>query len=128
MKKILLVILLVLAVVAFFPGMALAKGLNQEAQPVGQFATVETVIFLVVTYLVTAGIKSLSTMLGKDLSGFGAALTAGLVGLVIGIFNSVLVPIIPVTALPVIEPAAGLIVVILGSFGLHKTVKAFQPA
>ena len=128
MKRFMLLVMLVVLLVALFPGVALAKGLSQDPQPVGQFATVETVIFLVMTYLVTAGIKSLSTMLGKDLSGFGAALTAGLVGLVIGIFNSVLAPAIPSAALPVIEPAAGLIVVILGSFGLHKTVKSFQPA
>jgi hypothetical protein len=84
------------------------------------------VVLLVVTFLVTAGIKSLSTLLGKDLSGTGAALTAALVGLILGIFNSVLVPMIPVTALPFIEPAANIIVMILGAFGLHKTVKAFQ--
>lgn len=90
-----------------------------------QFVTVENLILIVVTFLVTSGIKSLSELWGKDLSGASAALTAGLVGLFIMIFNSVLVPLIPASALSVVEPAAALLIVILGAFGVHKTAKSF---
>lgn len=87
--------------------------------------TISTIILIIVTFIVTAGIKSLSTLLGKDLSGSSAAITAGLVALLISIWQTVIVPIIPASAFPIIEPTANLIVVILGAFGLHKTVKSF---
>lgn len=91
-----------------------------------QFVTVENLILIVVTFLVTAGIKSLSATLGRDLSGVGAALTAGLVGLVVTLFNTLVVPAIPASALSVVEPAAGLLIVILGAFGVHAEVKKFR--
>lgn len=90
------------------------------------FVTVENLILIVVTFLVTAGIKSLSATLGKDLSGVSAALTAGLVGLFVTLFNTVLVPLIPPSALQVVEPAAALLIVILGAFGVHGTAKSFR--
>lgn len=91
------------------------------------FPTVESLILLVITFLVTNGLKSVSELLGKDLSGYGAALTAGVVGLVVGLWQTVIIPLIPAAALPIIEPAAGLVVVILGAFGVHKTVKSLAP-
>jgi hypothetical protein len=90
------------------------------------FMTVENLILILVTFLVTAGIKSLSALVGKDLSGTAAAITAGLVGLVISLFNTVLVPLIPAAAMPIIEPAAGLLIVILGAFGVHSTAKLYR--
>lgn len=88
--------------------------------------TVNMIILLVVTYLVTGGIKSLSQLLGADLSGSAAAITAAIVGLLVAMWQAVIVPVIPASALPLVEPIAGMVIVILGSFGLHKTVKAFQ--
>jgi hypothetical protein len=86
----------------------------------------ETVIMILVTFLVTAGLKSLSTMIGMDLSGSAAAITAALVGLCVTLWSSVIVPMIPAASLPVIEPLSQILLIILSSFGLHKTIKGFQ--
>ena len=91
-----------------------------------QYSQVQTVILLLITFLVTAGIKSISTLLGKDLSGYGSALTAGIVALSIGIFQAVVVPLIPVAYVSIIETIAEVLVLALGAAGIHKTVKSFQ--
>lgn len=90
------------------------------------FLSVQTLILVLTTYLVTAGIKSLSTLMGTDLSGYGAAWTAAAVALLIGVFQTVAIPAIPVAYLPIVEQVAGLIITLLGAMGIHKTVKAFQ--
>jgi len=90
---------------------------------IDNFLSVETLILLGATYLVTAGIKSLSGLAGKDLSGNAAAVTASLVALAMAIFNSLIVPQVPPEYLPLIEQVAGLIVGLLGAMGLHRTVK-----
>jgi len=91
-----------------------------------EFANVNMLILLVVTFLVTSGIKGLGAMLGKDLAGVQSGLTAGIVGLVLGIWNSVILPLIPAAYLPLIEPIANSVVVILGALGVHKVYKSFQ--
>lgn len=91
-----------------------------------EFQTVNLLIYIVITFLVTQGLKSLSKLLGKDFGGFGSAIVASVVALAVGLFNSVIVPLIPAEALPVIEPAAALIVSILGAFGVHYTYAALK--
>ena len=90
-----------------------------------QFDTVNVLILLVVTFLVTEGLKGLSQLVGADLSGYGAAIVAGFVALLVGLFQSVLVPLIPPAFLPIVEPVAVLLVTILGAIGVHKTIKRF---
>ena len=51
---------------------------------------------------------------------------AFLFGAGVALFQAVLYPIIAPADLPRVEAVAGMIVAILGSFGLHKTVKSFQ--
>jgi len=90
------------------------------------FLSVQTLILVVVTYLVTNGVKGLSSLLGTDLTGYGAAWTAAAVALVIGIFKTVIIPQVPIEYLPIVEQVAGVIVTILGAMGIHKTFKSFK--
>lgn len=91
-----------------------------------EFTQMQTVILLLITFLVTAGIKSIGTLFGTDLSGYAAALTAGIVALAIGIFQAVVVPLIPLAYVSIIETVAEVLVLALGAAGIHKTVKSFQ--
>jgi hypothetical protein len=88
-----------------------------------QFPTVAVLITLLVGFLVTQGLKSLSNLLGFDLSGYGAAVVAAVVTLLVGVFNG-LIPLIPANIAPLIEPAAALIIAILGAFGVHYSIKS----
>jgi hypothetical protein len=59
------------------------------------------------------------------LSGYGSAIVASVVALLVGLFQMVLVPLMPANVLALVEPAAALLVAILSSFGVHATVKRF---
>ena len=75
-----------------------------------------------VAYLVTNGLKSLSELVGKDISGIGSVITASLVGAVVVFANSLL-SAIPAEAQQSVQAAFGLAVALLGAFGLHRAVK-----
>jgi hypothetical protein len=92
-----------------------------------EFETVQVLLFIVVTFLITEGLKGLSGLVKYDLTGYKAAIVASVVALLVGLFESVIVPLIPEIALPVVEPAAQLILVILSAAGVHKTMKRFEP-
>lgn len=77
-------------------------------------------------YLITQGLKSISKLLGKDLSGWGAVLTASIVTTIVYFCNALL-SAIPASAAPTVTILLMLIVSILGAFGVHATVKGFQP-
>ena len=89
-----------------------------------EFPTVNALILVLVTFIVTQGLKALAQLLKVDLSGNTAAITAGMVGLLITLFNTVLLPLIPSAAIPVIEPTAAALIAILGAFGVHYTIKS----
>jgi pilus assembly protein Flp/PilA len=90
------------------------------------FLSVQTLILVLATYLVAQGIKSLSGLVGVDLSGYGAAWTAAIVALVMGIFQTLVAPKIPVEYVGTVEAAASVVLGLLGAMGVHRTVKGFQ--
>lgn len=125
-KTRLFVLLTVLVVAAFFVMPAFAQG---EEPPVGEVTLpleLQALIASGIGFLVTAGLKSLSTLLGKDLSGWGAALTASIVTATVLFFDALL-SAVPAAAAPSVAIGLTLLVSILGAFGVHKTVKGFQP-
>lgn len=125
-KTRLFVVLTVLVVAAFFVMPAFAQG---EEPPVGEVTLpleLQALIASGIGFLVTAGLKSLSSLLGKDLSGWGAALTASIVTTTVLFFDALL-SAVPAAAAPSVAIALTLLVSILGAFGVHKTVKGFQP-
>jgi len=123
----LFVLLIVLVVAAFVVMPAFAQG---NEPPVGEVTLpteLEALLAAGIGFLVTAGLKSLSQLLGKDLSGWGAAFTASIVTTVIYFFNALL-SAVPPEAAQSVAIALTLLVSILSAFGVHKTVKGFQPA
>lgn len=125
-KTRLFVLMIVLVVAAFFVMPAFAQG---EQPPVGDVTLpteLEALLAAGIGFLVTAGLKSLSTLLGKDLVGWAAVLTGSIVTTVVYSFNAIL-SVVPPEAAPSVSIALTLLVSILSAFGIHKTVKGFQP-
>lgn len=77
-------------------------------------------------FLVTAGLKSLSTLLKSDITGWAAVITGGLTTSVIFFFNAIL-STIPPEAQPSATIALALVVSILSAFGVARTTKKMQP-
>lgn len=80
----------------------------------------------VIGFLVTAGLKSLSALLQKDITGWAAVITGGLSTSAIFFFNAIL-STIPVEAQPSAAIALTLVVSILSAFGVARTTKKMQP-
>lgn len=78
-------------------------------------------------FLVTEGLKALSSLFGKDLGGVGAAITAALVSAVV-LFVNALIAIIPPEYAPVVQSVLALLVAVFGAFGVHRQVKRFMAA
>jgi hypothetical protein len=74
------------------------------------------------TFLFTQGLKALANLLGFDIAGWTSAVVAALVGAVL-VFLDGIVALIPPELQPVASAIFGLIVVVLGSFGVHYTYK-----
>ncbi len=140
MKKILFVCLLVLVmafgVVACAPVEASAIGqpdgiVLENAGSIAPDGGVELpselgfLIAVGVGYLVTQGLKSASTLVGRDLTRNAAAITASLVTS-ITLFINALLSAVPEQAQQPVAILLALIVATLSSFGVHYTVKGFQ--
>ena len=74
------------------------------------------------TFLVTAGLKALAALIGKDFSGGIAALVAVIVGAML-FFIDGLVVLIPLEYQDVAAAVFGLALAILSAFGIHYTRK-----
>lgn len=122
-----LVFVIVVIVAAFIVVPAFAQGENPPVGEVTLPTELEALLAAGIGFLVTAGLKSLSTLLGKDLSGWAAVLTGSIVTTVVYFFNALL-SAVPAAAAPSVAIALTLLVSILSAFGIHKTVKGFQPA
>jgi len=85
----------------------------------------QALILAGVTYLVTEGLKSLSNLLGFDLSGAGAAITAGIMALLLAAVSGLL-NLIPPQYHEIAKVVMALIVSIFGSFGVHRLFKRFD--
>ena len=124
MKRFLNVLMLVVVLSAIFAVPVFAQGENPPAptSPVELPAELQALLAAVIGYLVTQGLKSLSTLLKADLSGWAAAITASVVTTVIYFFHAIL-SAVPVEAQPSVAITLTLIVSILGAFGVHSAVK-----
>ncbi len=126
----LFLVLVVIMVAAFVVMPAFAQGevpVEPPAAPLELPAELQALIAMGIGYLVTQGLKSLSKLVGKDLGGWGAAITASVVTTVI-YFLHALLSAVPEAAAPSVAIGLTLLVAILGAFGVHATVKGFQPA
>jgi len=82
----------------------------------------QAVILAGVTFLVTEGLKALSNLLGFDLSGAGAAITAGVMAFLLAVLGGVFA-LIPPEFHEIASIIQVLLVAILGSFGVHRQFK-----
>ena len=82
----------------------------------------QALIIAGITFLVVEGLKALSNLVGLDLSGAAAAVTAGLVALVLAAISGVL-GWIPPEYHEIARVVMALLVAILGSFGIHRQFK-----
>lgn len=84
----------------------------------------KVLVLLLVTPLVTEGLKSLGDLLHIDLSGKSAAVAAALCGALF-FFADALLAHVPPQYETIANALLGLLVVILGSFGVHRTAVRF---
>lgn len=121
-----LLIVTVIALVAVTPALAQGEQPPAPTSPVELPMPLQALIAAGIGFLVTAGLKSLSTLLKSDISGWGAVITGGLTTSVIFFLNALL-SAVPVSAQPSVSVGLTLLVTILSAFGLARTVKGFQP-
>lgn len=139
MKNIFVTILVVVALSVFVVPAALAQApalesaqiVAQDTQPPAESGNValpvelEDLIKIVVGLLVAQGLKSISKLVGKDISGWSAVITATFAAGVIFFFNALLTAV-PELARPSVAVGLTFLVTILATFGLKDTLKAFQ--
>ena len=80
-------------------------------------------IKILLTYLVTQGVKALASLFGKDIAGWGAAVVAVLVGAVLFFLEGILA-LVPADKQELVASVLAFVAVILGSFGTHYSVKS----
>lgn len=142
MKKIALVIFLLAFAVLAFASPFVSNVAAQDVAVVSQSEQVQDVeppvspvelpvelralISAFIGFLVTAGLKSLSTLLKSDITGWAAVITGGLSTSFIFFFNAIL-SAIPLEAQAPAAIALALVVSILSAFGVARTSKKLQP-
>jgi hypothetical protein len=127
MKKLFAVFLIVVVVAAVFVVPVLAQGETPPpTSPVQLPLELQAIVAAGIGFLVTAGLKSLSVLLKKDIRGWGSVITGGLVTSVVYFFNALL-STIPVSAQAPVAISLTLLVSVLSAFGVASTVKKFQP-
>jgi hypothetical protein len=126
----LFVLFVVMVVLAFAVAPAFAQGVGPSDPPATDLtlpAELQALLAMGIGFLVTQGLKSLSKLLGVDLSGWGAAITASIVTTTIYFLHAIL-SAVPASAAPSVAIGLTLLVSVLGAFGVHATIKGFQPA
>ena len=82
----------------------------------------QAVIAAGLVFVVTEGLKVVSGWIGQDLSGFGAAIAAALVTVIVAMLNGWL-SLVPAQYAETVAIALTLLVSILGAFGVHGLKK-----
>ena len=78
-----------------------------------------------VGFIVTAGLKDLSSWLGKDFTSLASAITGTLVTVVVALANQALA-LVPAQYQQSVSIAMTLIVAVLSAFGIHGTLKSLR--
>lgn len=123
---VLLIVVTVAALVAVTPALAQGEQPPAPTSPVELPMPLQALIAAGIGFLVTAGLKSLSTLLKSDISGWGSVITGGLTTSTIFFFNALL-SAVPEAAQPSVSVGLTLLVTILSAFGVARTIKGFQP-
>lgn len=128
MKKVLAISLFVfvLAVVFVSPVFAQGEVPTTPTSPVELPIELQGIVAAGIGFLVTAGLKSLSVLLNKDISGWGSVITGGLVTSVVFFMNAIL-SAVPEAAQASVSITLTLLVSVLSAYGIAATMKKFQP-
>ena len=127
MKKILPILLSVFVIAAVFTVPVFAQGAEPPpTSPVELPIELQAMLAAGIGFLVTAGLKSLSVLLKKDISGWGSVITGSIATSVMYFFTAIL-SAVHVAAQPSVTIGLTLLVAILSAFGVASTVKKFQP-
>jgi len=102
------------------------QDVEPPVSPVELPVELRALISAFIGFLVTAGLKSLSTLLKSDITGWAAVITGGLSTSFIFFFNAIL-SAIPFEAQAPAAIALALVVSILSAFGVARTSKKLQP-
>lgn len=86
---------------------------------------VKAVIFIVITIIVTAALKKVSTWLKRDLTGYTAQVTSALVATAMVVINAMLSHI-PADSAAIVNGLFNLVVILLGSWGGYKFIKQLR--
>jgi hypothetical protein len=128
MKRLFAIGLLVIVIAAVFVMPVFAQGENPPpTSPVQLPFELQAIVAAGIGFIVTAGLKSISVLLKKDISGWGSVVTGGLVTSAIYFLNAIL-SAVPDAAQPSAAIGLTLLVSILSAFGIASTVKKFQTA
>ena len=79
-------------------------------------------IKILLTFLITQGLKALAKLFGNDISGAGSALVATAVGAVVFFIEGALA-LVPADKVEAVSSGLAFVAVILGSFGAHYSYK-----
>lgn len=85
------------------------------------------VLTVLITYAVTEGLKVIGKWVKYDLTGSAAAIAASLTGAIV-MFADTLLATIPAEYQPVVGAVFGLLIAVLGAFGVHAQIKKTQAA
>lgn len=127
MKKIFAISLFVVVIAAVLVVPVFAQGENPPPTSQVQLPLeIQAIVAAGIGFLVTAGLKSLSVLLKKDISGWASVVTGGLVTSTVYFLNAIL-STVPDAAQPSVAIGLTLLVSILSAFGVAATIKKFQP-
>ena len=87
----------------------------------------QAIIIGLLTVLVTEGLKALGALVKLDLSGAAAAVTAGVVALVLTTVNALL-GFVPPEYHELARGIMAFLIVVLSSFGVHRQLVRFTPS
>lgn len=79
----------------------------------------QVLIGMVVFFLVVNGLKALSELLGRDLTGWGTIIVGILTATVIFFFNQILAAV-PASSQPIVQAILNLLVLLLGGMGIKR--------
>ena len=85
----------------------------------------KALLLMAVTVAVTEGLKWISGLLKRDLSGYAAQITSAIVAAILVLVNALLSHI-PAQFEPIANSLLSLVVVLLGSWGAYKFAKQFN--
>ena len=127
MKKIFAISLFVVVIAAVLVVPVFAQGENPPPTSQVQLPLeIQAIVAAGIGFLVTAGLKSLSVLLKKDISGWASVVTGGLVTSTVYFLNAILSTVLD-AAQPSVAIGLTLLVSILSAFGVAATIKKFQP-